>query len=73
MHGFVLGLECKDILWALSPGLASRRVDVSKHMCNAILELGNRIFVGVEVSGAIPLSVEVFVSLQRIVAVNGYQ
>ena len=73
MHGFVLGLECKDVLRALRPGLAGRRIDVSKHMVNAVLELGNRIFVCVEVSSAIPLPVEVFFALQRIVAVDGNQ
>lgn len=70
MHRLILRLKRKDILRALRPGLPIMRVDMGQHMGNAVLEVGDSMGIGVEVSGAVPLAVKVRVGRQRIVAMD---
>src|SRR5690242_269597 len=70
MHSFILSLEREDVLRALCPGLPICRIDVCENVCNAVFEVLDGIAVGVEVTSAIPLAVEVFVALQGIVRVD---
>lgn len=70
MHGFVLSLEREDVLGALSPGLPICRVDVSKNMRDSILEVLDCVGIGVEIASTIPLSVEVSITLEGVVAVD---
>jgi hypothetical protein len=71
MHSLVLRLKRKNILRALRPRLAVVRIDVRHHVGDAVLVVPDCVGVAVEVAGAVPLSVEVSLVLQGVVAVEG--
>lgn len=71
MHGLILCLKSKDVLGALAPGLAVVRIHVGQDMRNAVLEVIDRIAVGVKVSRTVPFTVEVGIGRKSIVAVDG--
>lgn len=72
MHSLILCLKSKDVLWALRPRLAIVRIDVGHDMGHTFLVVGNSLRVGIEVSSAIVLSIEILVVLQSIVAMKRY-
>lgn len=61
MHGFVLRFEGEYVLRALGPWLAIVGIDVSHDVSDTILKILNGVAVGVEVTGAIPFTIKVFV------------
>lgn len=71
MHSFILRLECKDILSTIAPRFPVMRVNMRKHMRDAVLEVANRIGIRVEISRAVPAAVEVRVRFKGVVTVDG--
>jgi hypothetical protein len=71
MHSLVLRLKRKDVFRALRPCFAVVRIDVRHHVSDAVFVVADGIGVAVEVAGAVPLSVEVSLVLQGVVAVEG--
>jgi hypothetical protein len=70
MHSFVLRLESKYVLRALGPCLAVCGIDMGKDMGNAIFEVGDGIAVGVEIASTVPLSIEIAITFEGVVAVD---
>lgn len=70
MHGFVLRLECKDILWALRPWFAVVWVDMRHDVGDTVFVVANGFRATVEVTSTVVLSVEVPLAFQSIVAVE---
>ena len=70
MHGFVLRLESKDILWALRPWFAVVWVDMRHDVGDTVFVVANGFRATVEVTSTVVLSVEVPLAFQSIVAVE---
>jgi hypothetical protein len=70
VHGFVLGLKCKYVFRALSPGLAVCGVDMCKNMSDTVFELADRVGVRVEVASAVVFPVKVTVAFQGVIAMD---
>jgi len=70
VHGFVLRLECKDILWALRPWFAVVWVDMRHDVGDTVFVVANGFRATVEVTSTVVLSVEVPLAFQSIVAVE---
>lgn len=71
MHSFVLRFERKDVFRALRPRFTVVRVDVRHHVGDAVFVVPDGIRVAVEVASTVPLSVEISVVLEGVVAVEG--
>jgi len=70
MHSLVLSSKSKNILRALSPGLAIIGVDVCQDVSNTILEQTDSVLVRIEIAGTVPLAIEVRIISQSVVDVN---
>lgn len=71
MHGLVLRLKSEDVFWALRPWLAVVRVHVRHDVSDTVLVVGESLLIGVEIAGAVVLSVKVSVAFEGVVAVEG--
>jgi len=70
MHRLIVCFKSKDILRALSPGLAIIGIDVCKDVSNTILEQTDSVLVRIENLGTVPLSIEVHIGSQSVLCVN---
>lgn len=71
-HGLILSLETENVVRKLTPGFSECRVNVVQDVLETVVEAGLRLGLFVEITGAVPTSVDVF-GFQCVPAVHGNQ
>jgi hypothetical protein len=72
VHSLILRLESEDVFRALRPRLAVVWVDMRHDMGDAIFVVANCFRAAVKIAGAVVLTIEIFLPLQSVVAVERY-